>query len=234
MQGFQLFNPAPDFLSSPFNLHLFFYSTSFSSSFPLIMFFKSLLASLILVSAPAVLAAEPKVWDITVGGAAGLIYTPNQVKPDVGDILSFHFQIKNHTVTQSSFDSPCTPLAGGFDSGFMPVAADATEFPVYNVTVQTTDPIWIHCEQVGHCGMGMVFAANAPKKGNTFDAFLAAAMATATQTTADSTTTWTDSWSSDYPSATPASGGYYKRNVAEEEAQPERRWSRVMAKRDAN
>ncbi|KAG9051483.1 hypothetical protein FS837_006659 [Tulasnella sp. UAMH 9824] len=198
------------------------------------MFSKSLLASLLLVSAPAALAA-PKVWDITVGGAAGLVYTPNQVpKADVGDILSFHFQFKNHTVTQSSFDAPCTPWAGGFDSGFMPVAMDATEFPVYNVTVQNTDPIWIHCQQVGHCGMGMVFAANAPKKGNTFEDFLAAATATA-QTTTDTTSTWTDSWSTAYPSATAATGGYYKRNVAKEaDAQPERRrWSRVVAKRDA-
>ncbi|KAG8929242.1 hypothetical protein FRC01_004644 [Tulasnella sp. 417] len=195
------------------------------------MFSKSLLASLLLASAPAALAA--KVWDITVGGAAGLVYTPNQVKAEVGDVLSFHFQFKNHTVTQSSFASPCTPWEGGFDSGFMPVAMDATEFPVYNVTVETTDPIWIHCQQVGHCGMGMVFAANAPEEGNTYDNFLAAATATATQTT-ESTTTWSEPWSTYYPSATPASGGYYKRNVAEEaETQPTRRWTRVKAKREA-
>ncbi|KAG9024968.1 hypothetical protein FS837_005130 [Tulasnella sp. UAMH 9824] len=195
------------------------------------MFFKSLLASL-LVSAPAVLAA-PKVWDVTVGGAAGLVYTPNQVMADVGDILSFHFQFNNHTVTQSSFDAPCAPLAGGFDSGFMPVAMEATEFPVYNVTVQTTDPIWIYCRQVSHCGMGMVFAANAPQTGKTFDAFLAAATGTA-QTAADGTTTWTDSWSTAHPSATAGTGGYYRRKVVEEaEVQPERRrWSRVAAKRE--
>ncbi|KAG9051482.1 hypothetical protein FS837_006658 [Tulasnella sp. UAMH 9824] len=174
------------------------------------MSFKSLLASLLLVSAPAVLAA-PKVWDITVGGPAGPVYTPNQVTAEIGDVLSFHFQSDNYTVTQSTFAAPCTPMAGGFDSGYMPVATGAIEFPVYNVTVQTADPIWIHCKQVGYCGMGMVFAANAPQTDKTFDAFYAAATATA------------------------STGGYYKRDVAEEtEVQPERRrWSRVAAKREA-
>jgi hypothetical protein len=35
----------------------------------------------------------------------------------VGDIVSFTFNPKNHTVTQSSFAAPCTPVFGGFDTG---------------------------------------------------------------------------------------------------------------------
>ena len=33
------------------------------------------------------------------------------------DTVSFTFQSGNHTVTQSSFDAPCTPLSGGVDTG---------------------------------------------------------------------------------------------------------------------
>ena len=36
---------------------------------------------------------------------------------EVGDIVEFTFHPKNHSVTQSSFPAPCTPLEGGFDTG---------------------------------------------------------------------------------------------------------------------
>ncbi|EEB87162.1 hypothetical protein MPER_15603, partial [Moniliophthora perniciosa FA553] len=39
-----------------------------------------------------------------------------------GDVLQFTFKQKNHTVTQSSLETPCSPLADGIDSGFIPVA----------------------------------------------------------------------------------------------------------------
>jgi hypothetical protein len=35
----------------------------------------------------------------------------------VGDVVEFTFHPKNHSVTQSSFAAPCTPLQGGFDAG---------------------------------------------------------------------------------------------------------------------
>ena len=42
----------------------------------------------------------------------------------------------NHTVAQSSMDSPCQPLAGGFDSGFIQIPANTTSsFPTWNLTV---------------------------------------------------------------------------------------------------
>jgi hypothetical protein len=56
---------------------------------------------------------------------------------------------------QSSFATPCraltlTSTSGqvGFDSGFMPVADDATTFPTWNLTVNDTSPIWAYCKQV--------------------------------------------------------------------------------------
>jgi hypothetical protein len=48
-------------------------------------------------------------------------------------------------------------------------------------TIKITDdtkPIWYHCKQIDHCGLGMVGAINAPANGtNTFSAFQAAAVA---------------------------------------------------------
>jgi len=36
---------------------------------------------------------------------------------DPGDQVVYHFNPKNHTVTQSSFAGPCSHKEGGFDSG---------------------------------------------------------------------------------------------------------------------
>ncbi|CCO28080.1 hypothetical protein BN14_02072 [Rhizoctonia solani AG-1 IB] len=90
---------------------------------------------------------------------------------------------KNHTITQSSFDNPCrkvefTSTSGqiGFDSGFVPVTADASAFPTWNVTVNDTAPVWAYCRQGNHCGAGMVFAINAVESGNkSFTAYQALA-----------------------------------------------------------
>ena len=80
----------------------------------------------------------------------------------------------------------------------MPVAANATEFPGFSITINDTKPIWVYvrilvyvlfvtilimkhlkCRQtnpVDHCGSGMVGAINAPTSGaNTFANYQAAA-----------------------------------------------------------
>lgn len=137
------------------------------------MLFTTLLAPLAFLALPLADAKyRAKTHNVVVGGAAGLVYTPNQVYAQPGDSVKFHFQFKNHTVTQSSFDYPCTPLDGGFTSGFMPVAPDAKNSPTFKIKVENTDPIWVHCEQVDHCPSGMVFAVNPPRRGNTFWKFL--------------------------------------------------------------
>ncbi|KDQ10322.1 hypothetical protein BOTBODRAFT_178339 [Botryobasidium botryosum FD-172 SS1] len=131
---------------------------------------------------------------VTVGPNAQLIYDPPFISADIGDKVIFSFRQKNHTVTQSSFQSPCTPLLGpdgvtviAFNSGFNPVGADVVDnFPEVSLTVLTTDPLWFHCEQTGHCAQGMVFAINPPADGNTFDKFKAAALATAAPPTGGS------------------------------------------------
>lgn len=126
---------------------------------------------------------EPVVHLVTVGENGGLTYNPPSVQAAPRDIISFQFRSKNHTITQSSFENPCrklefTSTSGqvGFDSGYMPVSADASAFPTFNITVNDTAPAWAYCRQGNHCGGGMVFAINAVEGGNkSFAAFQALA-----------------------------------------------------------
>ena len=57
-------------------------------------------------------------------GQGGLVFNPEVVTADTGDLLQFHFYPKNHSVAQSSFSSPCKPSTAGVFSGFMPVTVD--------------------------------------------------------------------------------------------------------------
>ncbi|PBK87554.1 Cupredoxin [Armillaria gallica] len=125
---------------------------------------------------------------VTVGGTGGLLtYSPANITANVGDTVTFEFHQKNHTVTASSFASPCQALSGGFNSGYMPVTADAQTFPTYTVQVNDTKPIWAYCAQTGHCAQGMVFAINADEtSANTFEAFKAKAMSNSTSTSSSS------------------------------------------------
>ncbi|EGG09707.1 uncharacterized protein MELLADRAFT_29106, partial [Melampsora larici-populina 98AG31] len=117
-------------------------------------------------------------------GEKGRIYTPNNIKAAINDTVTFMFQIKNHTVTQSAFAEPCTHLVNmtsnqsGFRSGFVPVAAMTPmgEMPSWTLRVDVSTPLWFFCEQVSHCSSGMVGAINAPDAGDkTFEAFLKSA-----------------------------------------------------------
>jgi len=130
--------------------------------------------------APTPVSLTGNIINVVVGGAGGNVtFTPSRISAQPRDTVVFTFQQKNHTVTQSSFAAPCLKLAGstpGFDSGFMPVADNATEFPTWNLTVNDTAPIWAYCRQAGHCGKGMVFAINSDESGpRSFAAFQALA-----------------------------------------------------------
>jgi len=124
---------------------------------------------------------------VVVGGAS-LVFNPSNITAQIGDTITFQFMQKNHTATQSSFATPCQPLGQsstsgltGFDSGFMPVAANATTFPTYTIQVNSTTPIWVYCRQANHCPSGMVFAANVVESGpNNFEAFVSNAKNSAT------------------------------------------------------
>lgn len=142
------------------------------------MFFSKSLVTLGLASLPLAFAT---IHDIQVG-ADGLSFTPEAISAEVGDQVVFHFVSKNHTATQSSFDSPCGPKDGGFNSGFMPVPANQTDnLPIHTISVYDKNPIWVFCAQntpVNHCGQGMVFAINCGADGqpNSFTNFKQSAL----------------------------------------------------------
>ncbi|KAH9982447.1 hypothetical protein BGW80DRAFT_1555574 [Lactifluus volemus] len=130
-----------------------------------------------------------QVWQVTVGNATGgTIFTPNNITASPGDVVNFIFKPKNHTVTQSSFENPCTHKDQGFESGFNPVPIGTTNnFPTFSIVVNDTNPIWVFCRQdagtpASHCRKGMVFAINPGAAGsnNSYLAFQKAAEATAT------------------------------------------------------
>jgi len=138
----------------------------------------------------AVLAAIPafaSAATVTIQvGANGLTYTPSNISAAVGDVIEFQFYAKNHTVSQSSFAAPCTPFVNtttnvkGINSGFMPVAANATTFPVWRINITDTSPLWFFCEQTGHCQSGMVGSVNAVESSSkNYAAFKANAMSSA-------------------------------------------------------
>ncbi|KAI1210433.1 Cupredoxin [Annulohypoxylon truncatum] len=98
---------------------------------------------------------------VTVGGAAGLVYTPDSITANVGDMVIFEFMSANHTATQSTFATPCKLMEGGMDSGFQPNANNTVNPPPkVAMQVMTTDPLWFYCKQTGHCGKGMTFSIN--------------------------------------------------------------------------
>ncbi|ODQ53027.1 hypothetical protein SAICODRAFT_38042, partial [Saitoella complicata NRRL Y-17804] len=120
-------------------------------------------------------AASGATQTILVGGDAGLVYTPSSVMASPGDTLIFQFLTKNHTLSQSTFASPCSLGAAMVDSGFRPY--NGTGAPsTFAYVVQSTEPTWWYCKQKGHCGMGMVFAVN-PTMEKTFEQFKMNAMA---------------------------------------------------------
>ncbi|KNZ56262.1 hypothetical protein VP01_244g4 [Puccinia sorghi] len=63
----------------------------------------------------------------------------------------------NHSITETSLEDPCTALPGksSFDSGFISVSMNATEYPTQILTVNTLKPIYFACVQKMHCELGI-------------------------------------------------------------------------------
>ena len=115
------------------------------------------------------LAEAQKVHVVNVGSRNNsLVYSPDKLTAPVGDMIQFQFVSGNHTVTQSTFDAPCQPVAmnsanvTGVYSGFQPVSASAAMgmVPTYTVMVRNTNPMWFYCSQGKHCQSGMVMVVN--------------------------------------------------------------------------
>jgi plastocyanin len=115
----------------------------------------------------------------------GLHFEPQNVVAEIGDMVEFHFLPKNHTVVQSSFDAPCTPLEGGIFSGFN-FATAAGEAPnVFTFIVKDKEPFWYYCSQTAgnHCQAGMsgVINQNFNDNEKTLDKYKVAAVNTVTK-----------------------------------------------------
>ncbi|KAF8806559.1 hypothetical protein BYT27DRAFT_6630874 [Phlegmacium glaucopus] len=105
---------------------------------------------------------------ITVGGNttkdAGAVFSPESVIARENDIVFFNFTEGNHTVTQSTFSSPCTPAhitdssVNGFDSSFRNAnnGTSVTNLPVTITDSNTT--IWFY--DVNTCALGGVGGIN--------------------------------------------------------------------------
>ncbi|KAF4622176.1 hypothetical protein D9613_009644 [Agrocybe pediades] len=136
-------------------------------------------------------AQNGNVVAVEVGGvhaAPGFLFNPNVIRGRTGDIISFQFTgvPGNHSVTQSSFDDPCNPLPGGFDSGNVFINSTEATTPIFNLTItDDTKPIYFFCKQLNptpHCGQGMVGAINPLASENDFDQFQSVAKAVGTLT----------------------------------------------------
>lgn len=126
-------------------------------------------ATAVASSAPPSAATTHKV---IVGGPNTLTYQPSWVDASVGDVVEFDFLEKNHTVTQSTFDTPCIFNPAGVKSGFRPNPENIPGKETFTFNVTDTKPKWFYCAQAKHCQAGMVFAIN---PGTKFPAYLALA-----------------------------------------------------------
>ncbi|KAH6673020.1 hypothetical protein B0J14DRAFT_512963 [Halenospora varia] len=104
-------------------------------------------------------------------------FIPSSVTANVGDMILFAFNYGNHSVTQSSFDTPCKAIENGFDSGYVGAGIQYSKF-----TVSTNSPEWFYSKKALACTNGMVFALN-PNSTLTEAAFIRNAISTTKATT---------------------------------------------------
>ncbi|KAI0124867.1 Cupredoxin [Xylariales sp. AK1849] len=131
-----------------------------------------------------------------------LVFTPDNIAVPAGDMVQFQFRAGNHSVVQSNFDNPCTPISAhtnmtGMFSGYQPVAASEAMgmIPTYTMMVASTTPMWFYCATGKHCQAGMVMvinentAANASRSLTAFKDLAKNAVANVAPTTGTSTGT---------------------------------------------
>ncbi|KZO95723.1 hypothetical protein CALVIDRAFT_537707 [Calocera viscosa TUFC12733] len=184
------------------------------------MYFPTLLAALAVAVLPAAVSAQTATGanhQIIVGMNGTVTYTPASITAAMGDTVTFVFVHGNHTVTQSTFATPCiyaqnaTAGTAGFQSGFQPVAANQTLVPSVTMMVNTTAPIWFYCQQGTHCEQGMVGAINAVESSaKSYEAFKALAMAGGMGAASTNTMSGSGSMTSAAAAPSKTSGGMTK------------------------
>lgn len=119
-------------------------------------------------------SSTPSNHRVFVGASGALRFRPQHVDAAVGDLITFEFLALNHSIKQSSFDSPCAS-DGGFDTEFWQYNPSNDSRHTVDMLVTTTTPQWFYCQQTipwPHCTAGMVFAVN---PGAHWEEFLARA-----------------------------------------------------------
>lgn len=113
-------------------------------------------------AALSMLAMQAQAKTVTVGvGKGGLKFDPDNIKADKGDMIEFHFYPQQHNVVLGNKDKACTPAtSGGFYSGTMKVDSGSTGKQVFQVMVNSTDPMYIYCGVAKHCENGMTAIIN--------------------------------------------------------------------------
>ncbi|KAJ4129299.1 hypothetical protein NW768_007835 [Fusarium equiseti] len=110
-----------------------------------------------------------RIIPVVVGGPQDT-FVPNMIRAAVGDVIQFQFSNGNHTVTQSSEDSPCQPLqatqSNVIHSGHIPFEDGQTTVGTFNVPLTNTEPIYLYCATGPHCQLGQVMAINPPSEAN--------------------------------------------------------------------
>lgn len=125
--------------------------------------------STLALSALLGVASAQKVHVVSVGSKNGsLTFMPDNMKAAAGDMVQFQFRAGNHSVAQSTFDNPCSPISNqmanvtGIFSGYQPVKASEAMgmIPTYTIMVKDTKPMWFYCTQGKHCQAGMTMVLN--------------------------------------------------------------------------
>lgn len=113
----------------------------------------------------------PQIVEIVVGAARKLSFNPESVTVFSGTVLRFNFLGRNHTLTQSSLEHPCSN-ASLFDTGFNQFNPNnISGHFVVDYLVNTSSPEWFYCAQESprsHCEAGMVFSLNPGDQYNEF------------------------------------------------------------------
>ncbi|RAL63289.1 hypothetical protein DID88_004365 [Monilinia fructigena] len=135
----------------------------------------SLVAGKVPMEAPS--APNSKIHTVVVGSSntSLLLFTPQEITAQPGDKVEFQFSQRNHTVTQSTFESPCEPIDNAINSGFVPTAANQSMVTTFTMTVNSTAPMFMYCAQGKHCQAGMVLTINASNGTQNFGTYKAAA-----------------------------------------------------------
>jgi len=172
-------------------------------------------------------SANAFTYTVTVGidetnGQQGIGFDPSAIRPAAGDTITFNFQLPayikspssvQHSATQSTFDAPCTPVSGGFDTGIQTTGSVNTNTGLtFNLIVNDTQPLWFFSSANNDCKSGMVLAVNPPLSGDqTAAAFKQNAMSssgpvsTSSEPTSTASNTGTSSLAAPAETAPPSS-----------------------------